>query len=109
MSWMVGVDVGGTFTDFFAFNDATDRIILHKVPSTPADPAQAVVAGMRELGARHGVDLSEVVRHDGCDQRADPAARRQGRAGGDRGLSRLDRDRTPDPPACVLAAGRLSK
>src|SRR5215831_9882277 len=62
MSWMVGVDVGGTFTDFFAFNDATDRIILHKVPSTPADPAQAVVAGLRELGARHGIALSEIVR-----------------------------------------------
>jgi N-methylhydantoinase A/oxoprolinase/acetone carboxylase beta subunit len=26
MSWMIGVDVGGTFTDFFAFDDATNRI-----------------------------------------------------------------------------------
>jgi N-methylhydantoinase A len=62
MSWMVGVDVGGTFTDFFAFDDATDRIILHKVASTPADPAQAVVAGLRELGSRHGIDLAAIVR-----------------------------------------------
>src|SRR6185295_14047379 len=62
MSWMIGVDVGGTFTDFFAFDDTNDRIVLHKVPSTPADPAEAVVAGLRELGARHGIDLSAITR-----------------------------------------------
>ena len=49
MAWMIGVDVGGTFTDFFAFDDTDDRIVLHKVPSTPANPAQAVIAGLREL------------------------------------------------------------
>ena len=32
MAWMIGVDVGGTFTDFFAFDDADDRIVLHKWP-----------------------------------------------------------------------------
>src|ERR1041384_11494 len=62
MAWMIGVDVGGTFTDFFAFDDADDRIVLHKVASTPANPAQAVIAGLRELGASHGIDLSAVTR-----------------------------------------------
>jgi len=62
MAWMIGVDVGGTFTDFFAFDDADDRIVLHKVPSTPANPAQAVIAGLRELGASHGVDLAAITR-----------------------------------------------
>jgi len=62
MSWMIGVDVGGTFTDFFAFDDATDRIVLHKVASTPGNPAQAVIAGLRELGARHGIDLDAITR-----------------------------------------------
>jgi N-methylhydantoinase A len=62
MSWMIGVDVGGTFTDFFAFDDTNDRIVLHKVPSTPTDPAEAVVAGLRELGARHGIDLGGLTR-----------------------------------------------
>src|SRR5215475_13891804 len=62
MSWMVGVDVGGTFTDFFAFNDATDQIILHKVPSTPGNPAEAVNSGLRELHSRHGIDLAAVAR-----------------------------------------------
>ena len=59
---MIGVDVGGTFTDFFSFDDATDRIILHKVPSTPGNPAQAVISGLRELSSRHGIDLSAVTR-----------------------------------------------
>src|SRR3954454_12693088 len=61
MAWMIGVDVGGTFTDFFAFDDTDDRIVLHKVPSTPANPAQAVIAGLREL-IRHGVDLGAITR-----------------------------------------------
>ena len=62
MAWMIGVDVGGTFTDFFAFDDTTDRIVLHKVPSTPANPALAVISGLRELGARHGIDLDAITR-----------------------------------------------
>src|SRR3954471_23665097 len=62
MAWMIGVDVGGTFTDFFAFDDADDRIVLHKVASTPANPAEAVIAGLRELGTCHGIDLSAVTR-----------------------------------------------
>jgi len=62
MGWMIGVDVGGTFTDFFAFDDTSDRIVLHKVASTPANPAEAVIAGLRELGARHGIDLAAVTR-----------------------------------------------
>src|SRR5436305_2856855 len=62
MAWMIGVDVGGTFTDFFAFDDADDRIVLHKVASTPANPAQAVIAGLRELAARRGIDLGTITR-----------------------------------------------
>ena len=61
MAWMIGVDVGGTFTDFFAFDDTDDRIALHKVPSTPANPAQAVIAGLREL-TQFGVDLTAITR-----------------------------------------------
>jgi len=62
MAWMIGVDVGGTFTDFFAFDDADDRIVLHKVASTPGNPAQAVIAGLREVSERHGIDLGAITR-----------------------------------------------
>ena len=42
----VGVDVGGTFTDAVVFSPDTGRIIdAFKLPSTPADPAIAVLTG----------------------------------------------------------------
>ena len=52
---LLGVDVGGTFTDFVYVEDGRTRIA--KRPSTPADPGRAIVAGLRELGWRP----SEVV------------------------------------------------
>ena len=62
MAWMIGVDVGGTFTDFFAFNDATDRVVLHKVPSTPANPARAIIDGLAELSRLYDIDLAAMTR-----------------------------------------------
>ena len=52
---LLGVDVGGTFTDFVYVEDGRTRIA--KRPSTPADPGRAIVDGLRELGWRP----SEVV------------------------------------------------
>ena len=43
----VGIDTGGTFTDFVAFIDGQVR--THKVLSTPSDPAVAVLRGLREV------------------------------------------------------------
>lgn len=62
MSWIVGVDVGGTFTDFFAFEEASGRVRTWKRPSTPANPAEAIIEGLRELAAAHGIPLAEVAR-----------------------------------------------
>lgn len=45
---MIGVDVGGTFTDVVAWRDG--RLQVAKVPSVPADPRQAVLEGARRLG-----------------------------------------------------------
>ena len=45
MSTSIGIDTGGTFTDFIWF-DADGRPRIHKQPSTPDDPSQAVVAGL---------------------------------------------------------------
>ena len=47
--WMVGVDVGGTFTDFYAFHGASGRVVLHKTPSTPDNPAEAILSGLAGL------------------------------------------------------------
>jgi len=46
---VVGVDTGGTFTDFILFDGR--RIRTHKVLSTPDDPSRAVLQGLRDLGA----------------------------------------------------------
>lgn len=43
----VGIDTGGTFTDLIAVVDGALRV--HKVPSTPDDPARAVLKGLREM------------------------------------------------------------
>lgn len=49
---VLGVDVGGTFTDFLLWEQDGDRvqITVHKRPSTPHDPAEAVLAGFDEMG-----------------------------------------------------------
>lgn len=56
----IGVDVGGTFTDLILVDEDSGRITVDKVPSTPDDPARAVVTGIESLCARAGVHLSEV-------------------------------------------------
>jgi N-methylhydantoinase A len=45
---LVGIDTGGTFTDFVVHEDGT--LHVHKVLSTPDDPARAILAGLADLG-----------------------------------------------------------
>lgn len=52
----MGVDIGGTFTDLVAFNDATGELIHIKVPTTPKEPALGFIASINELNA----DLDEI-------------------------------------------------
>lgn len=47
--WMLGIDTGGTFTDVAALDTATGRMHVAKVPSTPANPAQGALDGIRAL------------------------------------------------------------
>ena len=46
---LIGIDTGGTFTDFVLFDGA--RLRTHKELSTPAAPEQAILAGLKALGA----------------------------------------------------------
>ena len=47
--YRIGFDVGGTFTDF-TLHDTTSGMLRHfKVPSTPADPSEAIESGLRTL------------------------------------------------------------
>lgn len=48
---LVGVDIGGTFTDFAVLEDGALRV--HKRLSTPLDPAESMIAGLREVTSGH--------------------------------------------------------
>jgi N-methylhydantoinase A len=47
--YRVTVDTGGTFSDFVFFNEDNGEITITKVPSTPKEPFQAVLNGVKEL------------------------------------------------------------
>lgn len=49
MSYMIGVDVGGTFTDFSVFDQETGELFNYKDSSTPADPSKAIVKGVQDV------------------------------------------------------------
>ncbi|MEK7370125.1 MAG: hydantoinase/oxoprolinase N-terminal domain-containing protein, partial [candidate division NC10 bacterium] len=53
MAYRIGVDVGGTFTDFLLRRDGGPARAA-KTPSTPADLSEGVLAGLRELAAAEG-------------------------------------------------------
>ena len=48
----IGVDVGGTFTDLIAFDPDSQILTHYKTPSTPHDPAQALLTGIQALLAQ---------------------------------------------------------
>ncbi len=48
MTWRAGVDSGGTFTDVCLFDDATGRVHVWKVASTPDDPSRGISDGVAE-------------------------------------------------------------
>jgi N-methylhydantoinase A len=48
--FIVGIDVGGTFTDLTAVDEATGRVVVTKVPSRPHHEAAAVLQGLEALG-----------------------------------------------------------
>ena len=60
MSVRVGVDIGGTFTDFCIFDEGTKALRSLKVLSTPDRPGEEIVTGLQELSIRYGVQPSEI-------------------------------------------------
>ena len=63
MAYRLGVDVGGTFTDLFLVGDGNGdgggryRV---KTPSTPADPSEGVLTGVRRICEEAGIDVSAI-------------------------------------------------
>lgn len=60
MSYRLGVDIGGTFTDFALFNAAHNEMFIHKQLTTSDDPSRAVLEGSTHLLARKGVAMAEL-------------------------------------------------
>ena len=63
MAYRLGVDVGGTFTDLFLVGDGNGdgggryRV---KTPSTPADPSEGVLNGVRRICAEAGIEVGDI-------------------------------------------------
>ncbi|MDE0727384.1 MAG: hydantoinase/oxoprolinase family protein [Alphaproteobacteria bacterium] len=61
MSSRLGVDVGGTFTDFLLFNEQNSQLRLLKTPSTPQDQSIGIMNGISQLIAETGISPSEIT------------------------------------------------
>ena len=62
MGWTVGVDVGGTFTDFYAANDQAGVFHVHKTSSTPSNPAEAILNGLDVMCTKFDIPADEIER-----------------------------------------------
>lgn len=58
--YRIGLDVGGTFTDFVISDRTNGTLRFFKTPSTPADPSEAIVQGVREMLSLFEVAPDEV-------------------------------------------------
>jgi N-methylhydantoinase A len=57
---LIGVDVGGTFTDIVFTDTESNRTLTHKVASTPEDPSRAFMRGVQEVCATAGIGLAKL-------------------------------------------------
>lgn len=58
--YRVGIDIGGTFTDFVVHDTRTNVLTTIKVPTVPDDPVEGVTVGLAALRDEHGVALDQV-------------------------------------------------
>ena len=60
MAYRLGVDVGGTFTDFLLMNEETGETHTAKVPSTPEDSSIGVLNGVARICDESGIDPTAI-------------------------------------------------
>ena len=61
MTYRLGVDVGGTFTDLLLFDEDTGKFWRHKTPSTPHDSSEGILTGVKAITAEAGVSASDIA------------------------------------------------
>jgi N-methylhydantoinase A len=60
LAYRIGVDIGGTFTDFALYDQAGGHLSVHKQLTTPDDPSRAVLEGIGTLVGNAGLRLDAV-------------------------------------------------
>jgi N-methylhydantoinase A len=60
MSYRLGIDVGGTFTDLLLFNNKTGEMKLEKTPSTPADQSIGILEGIKKIVERNNLNANDI-------------------------------------------------
>ncbi|NBS65170.1 MAG: hydantoinase/oxoprolinase family protein [Betaproteobacteria bacterium] len=58
MTWAIGIDIGGTFTDLVAIDLRTGEQVVRKVLTTPREPLEGVLAALDEFERSTGASLS---------------------------------------------------
>ncbi len=61
MSFRIGFDIGGTFTDFVIQDEKTGAFRFGKTLTTPKDPSIGVMTGLQALFEESGVDANQIV------------------------------------------------
>ncbi|MBN9136514.1 MAG: hydantoinase/oxoprolinase family protein, partial [Phyllobacterium sp.] len=64
-SYRLGIDAGGTFTDFVIADRATGEVKLFKALSTPSDPTKAIENGLGLIAADLGRPIEDIIAN--CD------------------------------------------
>ena len=60
MAYRLGVDVGGTFTDLFLVSEGNGGAQFRvKTPSTPHDPSEGVLTGVRRICDEAGIGVAQ--------------------------------------------------
>lgn len=59
--YRIGIDVGGTFTDFVVVDESSGDVGFHKVPSTPHDPSEAIAQGIGAMLDERRIDAAQVA------------------------------------------------
>ena len=60
MTYRVGVDIGGTFTDFAMIDESSGELFFDKILTTPKDPSVAVLDGLNRMIATNKVQMGEL-------------------------------------------------
>src|SRR5438067_13132443 len=60
MAYRLGVDVGGTFTDLLLVHDESGSLHRVKTPSTPADPSEGVLTGIKRIAESAGTEIADI-------------------------------------------------